>query len=285
MTRNTRTRQRFAQAVGDPQVEWSRRRLQTLLISGLVIALALIAGAVWTSVGLLTSQNTSPTSQHQTGHEGSVVSAENELAERSLPAATLDEARPGELSTKTTGTIELPEAGRLGPADVLTGFPHTPEGALAQLAAIDQVALASVSVPRAQEVIEQWAVEGGATTESWSGVKAVAGFLSGAGARSGASEGNGLVMNVIPSMGFIKGTVGDDFVVPCLDMVLEITSTGRVADEPIRIAAADCQRMTWNASDERWMIGPGPEPAEPPALWPGTQASYDVGYEWLEQTP
>jgi hypothetical protein len=285
MTGNTRTRRHFAQAVGDPQVEWSRRRLQTLLIGGVVLALALIAGAVWRTVGLLTDQNASPTSRHETGHEGSAVSAEDELAARSLPTAGLDDARPGELSTGTTGTIELPAAGRIGPAGVLTGFPHTPEGALAQLAAIDQVALASASVPRAQEVIEQWAVEGGPTTESWSGVKAVAGFLSGAGARSGASEGNGLVVNVIPSMGFIKGTVGDDYVVPCLDMVLEVTTTTGAGGEPIRIAAADCQRMTWDSTDECWLIGPGVEPAEAPALWPGTQASYDVGYQWLEQTP
>ena len=33
------------------------------------------------------------------------------------------------------------------------------------------------------------------------------------------------------------------------------------------------------------MIGPGEEPAEAPSLWPGTQASYDVGYQRLEPTP
>ena len=27
---------------------------------------------------------------------------------------------------------------------------------------------------------------------------------------------------------------------------------------------------------------PGEEPAEAPSLWPGTQASFDAGYQWLE---
>ena len=47
-----------------------------------------------------------------------------------------------------------------------------------------------------------------------------------------------------------------------------------------RIAAADCQRMVWQ--DDRWVIGPGDEPAPAPSLWPGNRASIDAGYQWLE---
>ena len=51
-----------------------------------------------------------------------------------------------------------------------------------------------------------------------------------------------------------------------------------------QVAAADCQRMVWqdDATGGRWVIGPGEEPAEAPSLWPGTQASFDAGYQWLE---
>ena len=30
------------------------------------------------------------------------------------------------------------------------------------------------------------------------------------------------------------------------------------------------------------MIGAGEEPAPAPSLWPGSQASFDAGYQWLE---
>ena len=38
--------------------------------------------------------------------------------------------------------------------------------------------------------------------------------------------------------------------------------------------------MVWQ--DDRWVIGPGEEPAPAPSLWPGSQASFDAGYQWLE---
>ena len=78
-------------------------------------------------------------------------------------------------------------------------------------------------------------------------------------------------------MGFIKGTVGDDFVVPCIDFIITATIAG---GQPQQVAAADCQRMVWH--EGRWMIGPGDEPAPAPSLWPGSQASFDAGYQWLE---
>ena len=78
-------------------------------------------------------------------------------------------------------------------------------------------------------------------------------------------------------MGLIKGTVGADFVVPCVDFVITASTTSGTAQ---RVAAADCQRMVW--AGDRWVIGPGDEPAPAPALWPGSQESFDAGYQWLE---
>lgn len=267
------TPSRIRASVVDPQTEWTRRRLQVLLGVGLAVVLALVVGGVWSIVSVLDQP-----SGHGRAHPraSSTSDAKDRLAERRLPAATLDDAKPGALSTKTTGTITLPAPSEQGPAGVLTGYPHTPQGALAQLAAIDRVALSSLSVAGAQEVVTAWAAPGGPTPESWSGVKAVAGFLSSAGV--GADGSNDFALNVTPSMGFIKGSVGTDFVVPCLDMAVEVTNVRSAA--PVEVATADCQRMVWAGS--RWIIGPGAEPAEAPSLWPGTQASYDVGYQWLE---
>ena len=47
----------------------------------------------------------------------------------------------------------------------------------------------------------------------------------------------------------------------------------------------DCQRMVWqpasSRSGGRWLIGAGTEPAEAPAVWPGTDLSFAVGYSYL----
>jgi hypothetical protein len=39
--------------------------------------------------------------------------------------------------------------------------------------------------------------------------------------------------------------------------------------------------MLW--SGDRWLIGPGREPAEAPSVWPGTNAAIDAGYRELQQ--
>ena len=77
-------------------------------------------------------------------------------------------------------------------------------------------------------------------------------------------------------MGLIKGTVGDRYVVACVDFVVTAT-----VNTTARAAAADCQRMVWTPQTDaatsdaggRWMIGLGEEPAQPPSVWPGTEAA------------
>jgi hypothetical protein len=132
---------------------------------------------------------------------------------------------------------------------------------LAQLAAVDAAALSSASLAGARAVIAGWALPGGPTTSSWSGIRAMAALLEGAGVAGGSGS---LAIVATPLMGQIKGSVGADFVVPCVDFELTVTVTTTV-----RGAVADCQRMVWTG--ERWMIGPGPEPADPPSVWPGTE--------------
>jgi hypothetical protein len=268
-------------AVVDPQTEWTRRKLQILLGAATAVALAVVAGGAWSVVNMLT---TGPAAGDGAGTDGSAQSAQSaqdQLANKQLPDAPLEVAQPGSLSSGQTGTLRIPASTGVGPAAVATGFPHTPEGALAQLAAIDQSALSAASVRVAQEVISQWAAPDGPTTESWSGVKAVAALLESAGM---SSDGSGsITIGVEPKMGFIKGTVGEDFVIPCIDFIVTATTT---TGQPQQVAAADCQRMVWqnDATGGRWVIGPGEEPAEAPSVWPGSQESFEAGYEWLEVT-
>ncbi|MEO5665294.1 MAG: hypothetical protein ABIR39_18670 [Nocardioides sp.] len=265
----------FETAVIDPQTEWTRRRLQILLGGGVAVVLAVLAGGVWSVASIVTGGSDAVDSSN-----GAVQSAQDRLASQQLPDAPLEAAQPGSLSSGETGTLEIPAPTQVGEVGVATGFPHTPEGALAQLAAIDSTALASASVRVAQDVIAHWAAPGGPSAESWTGVQAMAALLESAGMSSDAR--NGITIAVEPKMGYIKGTVGDDFVVPCIDFIVTatITTNGAAAGQPQQVAAADCQRMVWQ--DGRWVIGPGEEPAPAPSLWPGSQASFDAGYQWLE---
>ena len=260
----------FETAVIDPQTEWTRRRLQILLGGGVAVVLAVLAGGVWSVASIVTGGSDVVDSSN-----GAMQSAQDQLASKQLPDAPLEAAQPGSLSSGETGTLEIPAPLEVGEVGVATGFPHTPEGALAQLAAIDSTTLTSASVRVAQDVIARWAAPGGPTAESWTGVQAVAALLESAGMSSDAQ--NSITIAVEPKMGYIKGTVGDDFVVPCIDFIVTATIT---AGQPQQVAAADCQRMVWQ--DDRWVIGPGEEPAPAPSLWPGSQASFDAGYQWLE---
>lgn len=287
-------------AVLNPQTEWSRRKLQVLLGVIVAVVLTLAAGAVWSVTNVLTRG--SLTSEKPSTPGTSQQSPQDQLASKPLPTTRLEAAQPGSLSSAQTGTLRVPAPMAVGPAGVASGFPHTPQGALAQLAAIDTAALTSASVRLTQEVISNWAAPGGPTARNWSGVRAVAGLLESAGLPSDAS--GAIRVDAEPEMGFIKGTVGEDFAVPCIDFIVTATTTATTTATDGRshqVAVADCQRMVWQSNDTddtapegapggvtggaaggRWVIGPGDEPAGAPSVWPGSQESFDAGYRWLE---
>ena len=265
-----RTRRVYQSQLGDPDTEWTRMRLQVLLGAAVVLVLAMAVGGVWSVVSMLTGSSSGDGAGSASGQ-----SAQDRLADKQLPDAPLEAAQPGSLSSGETGTLEIPAPMEVGEAGVATGYPHTPQGALAQLAAIDTTALSSASVRVAQDVITHWAAPGGPTAESWSGVQGLAALLESAGMSSDAQ--NTITIAMEPKMGFIKGTVGDDFVIPCIDFIITATTA---AGQPQQVAAADCQRMVWQ--EGRWVIGEGDEPAPAPSLWPGSQASFDAGYQWLK---
>jgi hypothetical protein len=246
--------------------EWSRRRLQVLLAIAVVVGVAVVGGMVW-SIVELTRVGPASSDGAKTGESPGAYGH----APRSAP---IEEAQPGPLSTGSTGIIRIQQPSSLGRAQVGTGFSPSARGALAQLIAIDRRAIESGSVVTAQHVIASWAAPGGPTPETWSGVAAVRIVLESAGLPANGSTD--LAIQLDPAMGQIKGqppTV-------CVDFIL--TATVR-AGEPDRVAVADCQHMTWLGG--RWVIAAGNEPAATPSLWPGTQASYDAGYRWLEVEP
>ena len=259
------TRLRAARIVTGPE-EWNRRRLQIALgVAALVIA-AVVAGIVWSVVELLRvgSDQTSGEADAATGASETLV----------LELAPIEEAQPGPLSTGSVGSLRVRQPSSLGEAQVGTGFPESPEGAIGQLIAIDRRAIEGASVVTAQDVITAWSAPGGPTPETWTGVAAVRSLLESA--QLPASGSTDLIIQLEPAMGLIQ----DDTPTVCVDFILSVAALG---NPPERIAVADCQRMVWLG--DRWVIAAGEEASPTPSLWPGSQASYDVGYQWLEIEP
>lgn len=266
-----------------PAPQWTREKMLALLVGAGVLGLVLLVGlGLCVYYALQPSHHsadggdgTTTSSTNGTGGSGSGQDARDALAAK--PMAQVDDAasHPSAVSTSPPGTpIVLPAATRVGLTEVPTGYPHTAGGALAQLAAIDQVALQSGSLGTAREVITQWAMPGGPSAATWSGVQALTSLLTDT-QTAGTAQ---LAIVFTPLMGQIKGTVGPDFVVPCIDFELDVTLT-----QTARGAVADCQRMVWqpDARGGRWMVGPGAEPVTPPSVWPDTDLAISVGYRDL----
>lgn len=227
----------------------------------------------------------------------------DQLASRPLPAAPESASHPSAVSLADPGAPWLlPAATRTGPAGVPTGFAQTPQGAMAQLAAIDTAALSSASLAGARAVITGWAAPGGPTASSWSVIRAIAALLSETDLSGGTRQ---LAVLPTPLMGLVKGSLSANpagsggsggsgqpvFVVPCVEFELDVTVTSTA-----RGAAADCQRMVWTTDNDRtggtastggaggrWLIGPGPEPAAGPSVWPDTDLAIAVGYRDLRR--
>ena len=267
---------------------WSRRKMIALLAMAALTVAVLIAGLALAVAHALNPTHDGADAGNAGGSIGSAAGpapaavgtgpratadARDALAARPMPAVPESASHPAPVSDRDPGPpIVLPPATVTGPAGVPTGFPHTPEGAMAQLAAIDQSALQSGSLSGARDVIAAWALPGGPTTTSWSGVEAMRTLLNATGLSGGGSPQLAVVLT--PLMGQLKGSVGPDFVVPCVDFELDVT-----LQQTARGAIADCQRMVWHL--DRWMIGPGDEPALPPSVWPGTDLAISVGYRDL----
>ena len=290
------TRARLPVGAAAAPGEWGRGRLVAALMLLLLIVLSLVAGVVlWVWLrfhSAATDASTGPapgSMSHPNGAAGGTAVASGGSIERvqarrdALAAAPmaksdLGKAQPSTLSVRDPGAIVLPASTSTGPVGIPSGFPHTVEGAVAQLAAIDVDVLNTASVDHARQVITGWATPGGPTAQSWTGAQAIAGFLSAAklspdGGTAG-SVGSGLAIRATPLMGMVKATDGPDWAVVCVDF--EVDATLKASGQ---VAVADCQRMAWDGS--RWQIGPGAEPAPGPSIWPGTDAAIDAGWKTL----
>lgn len=255
---------------------WTSRRLFAVLAAS---GLLLVAAVVGTTIAFIPEASRprpevsrSPSAPGSPATVSFAASLEDALAAAPLPPVSMKDAEPGALSDSAPAPLDLPGATGTGAEGVPTGFAHTPVGALAQLAAIDGAAIESGSLPGARAVVTGWAVQGAPATQAWSQVEDMAHLLTGLGLSDTGSPELGIELT--PAMGLVKGSVGPDYAVVCVDAVLAVTY-----QRLVRIAVADCQRMAW--SGDRWLLAAGTPPAPAPAVWPGTVKSFAVGYREL----
>lgn len=268
-----------------PDGAWGRGKLLAILAGALGAGLTLLVGLglfVWQVL----ADNPSQTLARQDSVSAPVVLDEATLpqdgpARREQIAdaqmLTVEDPRAyreGQVATTVAEPLGIPSPTTTGSMDVPTGYPPTPEGAVAQLAAIDVVVIQAMSVPATHEVYRSWST-GGADPAGWVMTANVTDFLTAA-RQSGQTKETGLVVTAIPAAGQVKGTDGQDWVVACV--LLELHA--RLVEEA-RAAYGHCEAMTWTG--DRWVIDTTHPVSLAPSTWPGTELAAQAGWRpWVD---
>ncbi len=199
-----------------------------------------------------------------------VTAAQDELADRPMASVSPAAAQPQPLAlTPAAGGIVVP--GAIDPAAGLPrGFSRTPQGAVAQLAAIDAAAFRDVNPATVADVHHRVTRPGAVPLSEWSPNVAVTAILRAV----GKPDGNTVLTSTWTlTHAQVKGVLDrGDFVLACVLGELDATyhSTARAG-------VGDCQRMLW--ADGHWWIGPGGQPAFAPSTWPGSADCVAAGWQ------
>lgn len=265
---------------------WGRRRLLGILASAVVVAAVLLAGlgfAIYQVAAAMGEDRGASTPETVTAgeanHAGTAqgVNRRDEIAAAPMLRVPAEAMKPAARSDEPAPRLRVPVGRELGPANVMTGFPATPEGAIGQLGQIEVTVLQTMSLSTATDVYEAWALPGGAGAESWALTRGVESFLSSSG--MGESKEAAVTVTAEPDGALVKGTDGPDWVTACV--LLRISATYRMEGQ---VAFGHCERMQWVGG--RWMIAPGSPPAPAPSTWPGTALANEAGWRrWVSEVP
>lgn len=262
----------------EPTTEWSRRRLLAVLVMAVVVAALLIGGLGYGSYLAIAgigddAGDTTPGAASLRDNRSTVArgtARRDEIAAEPMLTVPKDAAFPAETASTPAPTIKIPSGSAVtGPAFVTSGFPQTPEGAVAQLAQLDLAVLQSMSLATAEEVYNAWALPGGVRAEDWWLTASVRAFLRSTG--MGQVKDPASSVSLEPAAALIKGTDGTSWTTVCV--LMKVTASYK---QQAQIAFAHCERMQWVGG--RWMLAPGAPPAAGPATWPGTELAIEAGW-------
>ena len=259
---------------------WSRQRLLTVLTS--LIALLALAGGVagYYSLRVILNHGSAATAVAVTSHG---MARRDAIAAAPMLAVDPDAMYPATPTAQVAPRFVVPAGRGLGPDAVPTGYPRTPAGAVAQLAAIGTAVFSTMSMPLVTSIYRDWATPGGVGAGAWPLTDDVQQFLAGAQATS--TMPAGITITAIPSAAMVKGTDGPNWVLACV--LWQITEAG---GQPVALGYGYCERMQWvtapsTAGRGRWEIAPG-EPAAPaPNTWPGTAIAAQAGWQTWDAPP
>jgi len=169
------------------------------------------------------------------------TTAQDAVAATPMVAFSVEAAQPHTLSPRTAGAaIALPPA-TVWTGAVPQGFPHTPEGALAQLKALDETGMQGLD-PAAYELAWEELASPGAPASAAVGLVRAARAARSTGGLDATGPVDGLTSTYQVDTGLIKGTADDgNFVVPCVLGELSVITTNSAR----RVGLGDCQAMRW----------------------------------------
>lgn len=257
---------------------WSRPRIAGLLAAVAAFVLLIVIGLglfVRSAMGQrdVSDLNAPAPRSDPSATQPTAEQRRDALAAAPMLAVSAEDSRWGDPAVSPAPSIAIPDAMKVGSARVPSGFPHTSEGAIAQLASIEVVVLQAMSVPRTVEVHRAWAEPAAEPAAQWRLTADVRSFL-GSG-RMGQQKDLTTTVTVTPVAAQVKATDGPDWVVACV--LVEVRAV--IATEQ-RMAYGYCERMQWTLG--RWMIAPGTPPAEAPSTWPGTELAATAGWRTWE---
>lgn len=259
---------------------WGRNRLLVTVVGVAIAGVAAFGGLGYGIWAAITSAGRPATSTATAAVEGASAMPLGPARRDGIAAAAMlevspDDGRGGTPAGSPAPTITIPAASTLGPADVPTGYPHTPEGAVGQLAAIEATVLQAMSIQQATTVHQEWSEAGAPPADTWELTANVQAFL-GSGSGQYVNDPSLLVVTT-PVAAQVKGVDGQDWVVACVLLSVKATAVTQAST-----AYGHCERMQWSADTSRWVIAAGAPPARAPSTWPGTDLAREAGWRaWV----
>jgi len=204
------------------------------------------------------------------------IIVEAELAERPMLTLPVEAAQPRELTTQSAGPdLTLPTPSTVVGRWIPDGFPSTPEGALAQLAALNETGTRGGDPTTYARAYNETALPG-APAVADSGLHTVLTRFRTRAAIPAGEPKPGLTVTYDVTHGLIKGSTDSGrYVVACTLGQLTFDFESRTTS----FGVGDCQAMRWTGT--AWRISPGARAAYAPSAWPGSLDSVKAGYRAL----